>query len=96
MKFWLGSVLMASVALAATAGAAQEESAGIRADPVHVAVADLDCIDQVSLGNGRERAGMSAMGQDARLQEYLELHAQAADDGRVLLPWSVPIAPATH
>jgi hypothetical protein len=88
MKNALGMVLFSMAVLhGAGAVAAQAD----RVEPVmQMAALDLECLDGVRMGQAR--AAPPAAMQQARLQEYLEFHAQVADDGRVLLPWSVPAA----
>ena len=86
MKKALGMVL---VSMAVLQGAVAAEAD--RAEPVmQLAALDVECLDGVRMGQAHAAPPAAMQLQEARLQEYLEFHAQAADDGRMLLPWSVP------
>jgi len=88
MKKALGVVLV-SMALLEGAAAADAD----RGEPVmQLAALDVECLDGVRMGQARATSPTVMQPHEARVHEYLEFHAQVADDGRVLLPWSVPAA----
>jgi len=90
MKKALGMLLVSMAVLQGTGALAAQAD---RVEPVmQVAALDLECLDAVRMGQARAAPPAAMQPQQARLQEYLEFHAQVADDGRVLLPWSVPAA----
>jgi len=88
MKKALGLVLVSMAVLQGPVAAEAD-----RVEPVmQLAALDLECLDGVRMGQERAIPPAALQPKEARLQEYLEFHAQVADDGRVLLPWSVPAA----
>jgi len=80
------SVVLLSMAVLQAAVAAEVE----RVEPVmQLAALELQCLDGLRMGQASAAPHAAMQPQAARVQEYLEFHAQAAEHGRVLLPWSV-------
>jgi len=95
----LQSCAIAVMALAGlSAGAVSAESGSQQRAPVQwvLAAVDRDCLANVDPGQASEPVTPVSRAQEMRLREYLDFHARAVDDGRLLLPWSLPAGPTTH
>ena len=98
MKKLRSGVIVALALVGLSAGAVSAESESQRHAPEAwvLAAVDLDCLTAVDPGQGGEPVTAASRAQEVRLREYLDFHAQALDDGRLLLPWSLPTGPTTH